>query len=247
MMTLEEMGRRLKTSPQALEHYTREELDRVDDSALALAVLKRHPEYWDLVSPVARRLNDLSKGEFSRGRWYDFMLGTGSLNLNDRDTHATVRSEADALNHVHLTGIAGSEGVDVPTLMELRKAAGAARAQLDVIREHSRAARDLEIARAEAQVMVIDAQTRQQNDVKQKDLDIHLQTLQANVDFVLKNAEAELRIRDMEAARAEAAPAGRDLGGADAQDAREAEAAGAEHGGVVPEDAGELGDLKSAG
>jgi len=231
-MTLEEMGKRLKKSPQMLAHYTPEELELVDDASLAIKALEKFPEYWDLISPIARRLNDLSKGQFSRKRWFDWLLSSETINSNDMQQHSVIRSEADTLNHIQLVARAGHEGLDVASMMEIRR-------QVEVVRQ-------AEMARAEAQIMVMEAQTRQTITLKEKDLDIQIRTMKANADAVLYAARTELMVNELEAGHG-ATEAGRRLVGAVAEDAGEVPGADAVNVGDVIPAPGELGDEAKAG
>ena len=68
-MNLDEFGQKVRESDTAREHYTSEELATIPNRVLAMRVLDRYPQYWDMISPAARRIKELIEEDTEKNRY----------------------------------------------------------------------------------------------------------------------------------------------------------------------------------
>ncbi|OFW04374.1 MAG: hypothetical protein A3I61_11130 [Acidobacteria bacterium RIFCSPLOWO2_02_FULL_68_18] len=182
-MTFDEFGRLAKQSPE-FSMYSEQELARIPNRIFALKVLEKHPEYWDMISPTAKRVKQVSDRDTtpSYGPIEDFFTGTTKRLEDERRIIDNNLAEAQSLSEMDAIIEAASRNVPREALTDyilneqqatLQIRVAAALAEIQSATEERNATKVLEFARrlalVEAEVAEIRSGRLQQNALPEGD------------------------------------------------------------------------------
>ncbi|MBI4486926.1 MAG: hypothetical protein HY655_13025 [Acidobacteria bacterium] len=107
-MTLDEFGALVKRNPKVRDYYTADELDSVPAHVLAQKVLAAFPEYWDMISPSARRIYELQRANTAS----QAVFATEGMRIEHRAGHiANNLAEAQAVHEMDMLIEASSRNI----------------------------------------------------------------------------------------------------------------------------------------